>query len=152
MPWDRGFNILVGPQAPEGYQQAPPGFLFVDQANGDLYIKKSSTGTDGWSPVGGAVTQVVDDVTLNTGHSLVDAKGTDPIEVELPPAAASVGQIYTVRCSGTGDVTITPDGDDTIGGAASLVLTAVGDFATFYQPIPEGVDWVILDSVVTGGG
>lgn len=149
MPFDRGFNILVGPQSPEGYQSAPPGFVYIDQTNGQIYVKAQNTDDTGWRTLSALATRVVDDVTLDTTHDIVDVLKATAVAVTLPDAASSVGQVFTIRCSGAGDVTITPAGSDTVGGGASVVLTAVGDFATVYQPVAAGTDWLVLDSVVT---
>lgn len=54
---------------------------------------------------------------------------------------AAAGRVVTIKNNGSGTVTVTPDGSDTVDGAASLALAA-GDAATL---VSDGTsDWVII--------
>lgn len=59
------------------------------------------------------------------------------VVVNLPPASGNLGKQYAVkRTAGANAVTLTPNGTDTIDGAATLAIGTTGDTA-----------WVVSDGV-----
>lgn len=74
--------------------------------------------------------------TANDYVILVTATAT----VSLPAASTFDGQIYAIRNTGSGTVTIDPDGTEQIDGAATKTLT-VGQFATI---VCDGTQWFTI--------
>ncbi len=80
------------------------------------------------------------DVTLTT-EQFVEASSGAAIEFTLPASSLSTGRAYRIYNKGAGALTITPNGSDTIKGAASLSLAqyesaivqadGLGDWAAF---------------------
>lgn len=72
----------------------------------------------------------------------------DDVAVELPAAGDVPGRHYLItQVAGTNSTTITPDGSDTISGAASVELTAAWDYVKI---VSDGTaTWLIEGSVVT---
>lgn len=91
-------------------------------------------------------TSTVTDTTyaVQSGDHLipVDATAND-VELELPPLADVTGETFCVKvlAVGSNDVTLTPDGSETIDGASSLVLSAQWDIAWLFAH-PDG--WLLL--------
>lgn len=50
-----GFGNLTGNGSPEGVVTANPGRGYVDESNGDLWVKQSGTGSTNWVLVSGGV-------------------------------------------------------------------------------------------------
>jgi hypothetical protein len=77
-------------------------------------------------------------------QQLVIASSAAPFDLRLPGSSVNEGRVYHVFNSGAGDVTVTPDGSDTVGLAATLVLAqgesvilasdGLGNWATFGAP------------------
>lgn len=84
------------------------------------------------------VTIVATSTLLDDTHAvvLVSAAAT----ITLPTAVGIAGRLYNVVRTGTGDVTIQPDGTETISGDTSLVLVAQWSSAVV---ISDGSNWVI---------
>lgn len=74
--------------------------------------------------------------TANDYVILVSATAT----VNLPASATFDGQIYAIRNTGSGTVTIDPDGTEQIDGAATKTLAA-GQFATI---VCDGTQWFTI--------
>lgn len=77
------------------------------------------------------------DTLLDATHALVLVSATATIS--LPTAVGTTGRLYNVVRTGTGLVTIQPDGAETISGDASLVLTSQWDSVVF---VSDGTNWV----------
>ena len=79
------------------------------------------------------------DTLLDDTHAivLVSAAAT----ISLPTAVSVAGRLYNVVRTGTGLVTIQPDGVETISGDTPLVLTSQWDSAVF---VSDGTNWVLL--------
>ena len=77
------------------------------------------------------------DTLLDDTHAivLVSAAAT----ISLPTAMGIAGRLYNVVRTGTGLVTILPDGTETISGDPSLVLTSQWDPVVF---VSDGANWV----------
>lgn len=90
------------------------------------------------------VTTVSADTLLDASHCvvLVGAAAT----ITLPTAAGIAGRLYSVVRTGTGLVTIQPDGTETISGDTPLVLTSQWDSAVF---VSDGANWVLLSREAT---
>lgn len=83
---------------------------------------------------------VTDDVTLDDSYAVVLCNKATPMTVTLPPANQSLGKTFTVKNINVGTVTITPDGAETIDGAASK------EIATQYTTvvlIPKDGNWYL---------
>lgn len=69
---------------------------------------------------------------------------TNTITATLPAATstdAALGRLARIKNNGAGTVTVSPDGSDTVDGAASLALAA-GDSVTL---VSDGTsDWVVI--------
>jgi hypothetical protein len=89
------------------------------------------------------VTVISAQQTLTT-QQLVVANSGSAFDLDLPASSLNTGRTYHIYNKGAGAVTITPNGSDTIGGAASLVLAqgesviitsdGIGNWATFGAP------------------
>jgi hypothetical protein len=77
------------------------------------------------------------DTLLDDTHALVLVSAAATIS--LPTAADIAGRLYNVVRTGTGLVTIQPDGAETISGDASLTLTSRWDSVVFAS---DGTNWV----------
>ena len=79
------------------------------------------------------------DTLLDDTHAivLVSAAAT----ISLPTAVGATGRLYNVVRTGTGLVTIQPDGTETISGDTPLVLTSQWDSVVF---VSDGTNWVKL--------
>ena len=79
------------------------------------------------------------DTLLDDTHAivLVSAAAT----ISLPTAVGATGRLYNVVRTGTGVVTIQPDGAETISGDTPLVLTSQWDSVVF---VSDGANWVLL--------
>ena len=100
---------------------------------------------DGWIHGNYAtVTVVSGDTTLDSTHAivLVSAGAT----ISLPTAVGVAGRLYNVVRTGTGLVTIQPDGAETISGDTPLVLTSQWDSVVF---VSDGTNWVLLSREAT---
>lgn len=75
--------------------------------------------------------------TLNNAFYRVLVSGAT--EVSLPTAVGISGKEYNVIRVGTDNVTITPDGAETISGDANFVLTSQWDSVSM---VSDGSDWV----------
>jgi hypothetical protein len=90
-----------------------------------------------------AVTVISAQQTLTTQQLVVTNSGS-AFDLDLPASSLNTGRTYRIYNKGAGAVTITPNGSDTIGGAASLVLAqgesviitsdGIGNWATFGAP------------------
>ena len=87
---------------------------------------------------------VAADTLLDDTHAivLVSAAAT----ISLPTAVSVVGRLYNVVRTGTGLVTIQPDGVETISGDTPLVLTSQLDSVVF---VSDGTNWVLLSREAT---
>ena len=103
------------------------------------------SGTDGFLADGwirgnyAVVTSVSGDTILDDTHSLVLVSAAATIA--LPTAVGRTGRLYNVVRTGTGVVTIQPDGAETISGDTPLVLTSQWDSVVF---VSDGTNWVLL--------
>ena len=87
---------------------------------------------------------VATDTLLDDTHALVLVSATATIS--LPTAAGIAGRLYNVVRTGTGLVTILPDGTETISGDTPLVLTSQWDSVVF---VSDGANWVLLSREAT---
>lgn len=111
-------------------QHADHPFAFVsptappDPRDGFLWLDPSATGTGGTGLLSRVTTTV--DLTLTTSHTvvLVDASA-GPRIITLPAASANGGRLYHIKKAdpSANVVTVDGDGDDTIDGGATAVLT-----------------------------
>ena len=61
--------------------------------------------------------------------------------MSLPTAVGITGRVYVIKNSGTGTITVDPNGSQTIDGAATVAL------ATQYQSImvmSNGANWIVI--------
>jgi hypothetical protein len=87
---------------------------------------------------------VIGVTTTLTTEQLVVANSGSAIDLDLPASSLNTGRTYRVYNQGAGAVTLDPNGSDTIGGAASLVLAqgesviitsdGLGNWTTFGAP------------------
>lgn len=77
------------------------------------------------------------DTLLDATHALVLVSAAATIS--LPTAVSVAGRLYNVVRTGTGLVTIQPDGVETISGDATLTLTSQWDSVVF---VSDGTNWV----------
>lgn len=61
------------------------------------------------------------------------------LTVTLPSASGITGKKYNIIRTGTGDITITPDGSETISGDSNLILTSQWDSVVIYS---NGTNWI----------
>ena len=89
-----------------------------------------------WAVANGT-SAVASATTLNNAHYrvLVSAE----TEVSLPTAVGIASKEYNIIRVGTDNVTITPDGAETISGDANLVLTTQWDSVSM---VSDGTNWV----------
>ena len=89
---------------------------------------------------------VAADTLLDDTHAivLVSAAAT----ISLPTAVGIAGRLYNVVRTGTGAVTIQPDGVETISGDTPLVLTSQWDSVVF---VSDGTNWVLRDTALGSG-
>lgn len=81
--------------------------------------------------------------TLSTQQA-IKANSGSAFDLDLPASSLNTGRSYRIYNAGAGDVTIDPNGSDTVGGAASLVLSTgesviitsdgLGNWMTFGAP------------------
>jgi hypothetical protein len=91
---------------------------------GRLWLDTSATGTGGTGLFSRITTTV--DLTLTTSHNFVSVDASlGPRIITLPPAGANGGRDYTIKKNdpSPNTVTLAADGDDTIDGAPTAVLT-----------------------------
>lgn len=69
----------------------------------------------------------------------IDCDGT--FSVSLPSASLIAGKIYNIKNSGTGIITVTPAGAETIDGGATAVLMTQYENITIQS---TGANWIIL--------
>ena len=89
------------------------------------------------------VTVITAQQTLSTQQLVVASSGS-AFDLDLPASSLNTGRRYHIYNEGAGDVTVTPNGSDTVGGAASLVLSqgesviivsdGLGNWTTFGAP------------------
>lgn len=91
---------------------------------------------------GNTVTALAGDHTLVAGNegAVLSFTGTRTLTL-MAAATATSGFIFAAQRAGTGDITITPDGSETIDGAANLVLT---DQHTSAILITDGSNWITI--------
>lgn len=92
--------------------------------------------------LGQTLATVAADLTLGPGHQTVAVDTTSgAVEVTLPPANGCPGQLYRIKriSAGANNVTITPDGSDTIEGDASRTLSTQWAGLTL---IAQGTRWL----------
>lgn len=77
------------------------------------------------------------DTLLDDTHAIVLVSATATIS--LPASAGITGRLYNVVRTGDGEVTIQPDGAETISGDPYLVLTSQWDSVVF---VSDGTNWV----------
>ena len=77
------------------------------------------------------------DTLLDDTHAIVLVSATATIS--LPSSAGIAGRLYNVVRTGDGEVTIQPDGAETISGDPYLVLTSQWDSVVF---VSDGTNWV----------
>ncbi len=119
---------------------------FVRDSNGDVKTVTMQALADllqSLASLNLSVTVISVTTTLST-QQLVIASAGGAIDLDLPASSLNTGRGYRVYNSGAGDVTLDPNGSDTIGGASSLVLSngesvtiysdGLGNWATFGQP------------------
>jgi hypothetical protein len=80
--------------------------------------------------------------TLNATHHLADCV-TNTFTVSLPTASGISGQEYIIKNSGTGTITVDPDGAQTIDGAATVTLTQWESVTI----VSTGTNWIITNRV-----
>jgi len=83
---------------------------------------------------GNYLLQALDDVILVNG-------GISNVTILIPPAANIPGKVYNIKNIGTGQVTIDPDGTETIDGGLIAILTAQYECITI---ISNGSNWWII--------
>jgi hypothetical protein len=86
-----------------------------------------------------AITSISSLTTLTETNHVVNCTANS-FTIELPPVAGIVGQEYIIKNSGSGTITIDPDGAETIDGAASISL---GQFDSV-TIISTGTNWIII--------
>ena len=84
------------------------------------------------------------DTLLDDTHALVLVSAAATIS--LPTAVSVAGRLYNVVRTGTGLVTIQPDGVETISGDTPLVLTSQWDSVVF---VSDGTNGVLLSREAT---
>ena len=78
----------------------------------------------------------VDTILDGTNYRVIANTG---LIVTLPSAVGVQGREYNIIRSGTGNVTITPDGSETISGDSNLILTSQWDSVVI---VSDGTNWV----------
>lgn len=69
-----------------------------------------------------SVTVISSNQTLDDEDQVVIANSGGTFNIALPASSLNTGRAYRIFNKGAGDVTILPNGSDTIAGSASLVL------------------------------
>ena len=82
-------------------------------------------------------------LTLTDAHHIVELTGTTTRAFTFPAASTCPGRVYTLKKSGTGNITVTTVGGDTIDGAASpLTMSVAKQARTFVSD--GGTNWSII--------
>lgn len=89
-----------------------------------------------------------DDTTGAPRDIYLVTTGASTITVTLPDVTDTTGDAYKGRVvtifkadSGAGNVTVDPNGSQTINGSTSVTLTAIYDYITIFS---DGVEWFIV--------
>jgi hypothetical protein len=118
-------------------------YKFVLNDANDVLIKEvDNVSGDTINAFGGQVFDVSTNTNITTAYqnSLVVATGTITLSL-LDASTAGEGFVVSIRNSGSGTVTIDPDGSETINGASTLALTQ-DEWAIV---ICDGANWRALD-------
>lgn len=111
-------------------------------------------GIDSIQPAAGILTTTTTPLAVSKAMATVLLDTTAGAKIEnLPTIASCRGQKFGPFVKITADVntaTITPFAGDTIGGAASVVLSALGQNVLLQAP-DVGTDWVILSALSSSG-
>lgn len=115
---------------------------FVIAADGSIQTNSISA-TPVAMPIAG-------DATLDVNYKTVLMDSTAAARIVNLPASASVpiGTVYTIRreTAGANNVTITPNGAETIDGAANYVLNARWKWVTLYNDGTAGFEWTVVNN------
>jgi len=93
--------------------------------------------------MGHKVTHTAVNLTLNNTHNVVLASNSSgTVVINLPTVSSCQGRIYTIKRIGSGNVTVNPNGSETIDG-----VSANYNFATQYEFITilsDGGQWLLI--------
>lgn len=84
------------------------------------------------------VTQISAVYTPDYDDDIIEVIGGGPFIITLPSAVDHAGKVYTVKNLTATQITIDPDGSETIDGAADVKLTALNMSATIWS---DGTHW-----------
>jgi Protein of unknown function (DUF1566) len=122
-------------------------FIISLSANAQVGIATSSPVSmlDVNGSLGAKVNTITSSTTLTINHSIVLCNSSSALTITLPSASTCTGRQYLIKNINTGQVTITPNGSQTIDGLS---------FYAFYQQyntlsiISNGTNWSILHTNV----
>jgi hypothetical protein len=147
----RKLPTIIGSSSPEGVSEAQAGRFYVDQSSAELYFKQyDDVGGDrssGWVLVtigGGGLNLTYASKTANytvtsNDYTIDCTSGT--FEVALPTSVGISGKMYNIKNSGTGVITVNPNGSETIDGGSTAVLSTQYECITVQS---TGTNWVII--------
>lgn len=98
--------------------------------------KLDISGSMGWK-----VTTVDGDTLLDETHNVVLCNKATALAITLPTATSSTNRVYTIKNINVGAVTITPNGAETIDGAASQSIAVQWSSLTI---VSNGTAWFII--------
>jgi len=83
---------------------------------------------------------VTADTTATTSDSVIFCNPEQDITVALPTAVGITGKVYDIRNASVFEVTVDPDGTETINGATTKILIQYNSITV----ISDGNNWAIL--------
>ncbi len=120
---------------------------FAESYEADSFIGGTFTGTF-VGPVTYAYTSKTANYTATADDCIIDCTA-NAFTVSLPTAVGIAGKAYTVKNSGSGVITVDPDGAETIDGSATQTLTS-GAYGGWGSPINSitivstGANWIVV--------
>ena len=91
------------------------------------------------TPLNALVTITTDTTLDETHHHVLCDTSSGPIVVTLPPSADHTGRPFVITNLGPQNVTVVPDGSETINGASTQILVKPNSMPI----LSDGTQWII---------